>query len=333
MAGNRFGLGGYYKARFISRDAGIAPILQKSSANHFVAADLFSYAPIRRQFHNPLIRLKIQLIATLVLSILPALLFAQPAITDAQRAQWKDLLPDMATQAVTATNTLYPLSDQSNARHWVFNPALSDEFNGTQLDSQKWWPLDPLWKGRQPGWFDPRNVKVADGCLQLTTRLGSAPADLARVGFNTYTTAFVKSKQRALYGYYEVRAQPMKSSASSSFWFYAQDPDRWTEIDVYEINGKDRPVNETVHVWHTPECKDHWAIGSRFYPPTNPANDFHVYGLEWTPEKINYYYDGALVRTGPNTHFHQSLNICFDSETFPDWFGLPKAGDLPSTYK
>lgn len=277
--------------------------------------------------------MKTRIIAVLALAGLPAIVFAQPALTDAQRAQWKDLQPDMATQAVKATNDLYPLSDQSNAGGWVLNPALSDEFNGTELDATKWRPMDPLWKGRQPGWFDPRNVKVADGCLQLTTRLGSAPDDLAKWGFHTYTTAFVKSKERALYGYYEVRAQAMKSSASSSFWFYAQDPDRWTELDVYEMNGKDQTVYETVHVWHTPECKDHWAIQGRFHPPTNPADDFHVYGFEWTPDKISYYYDGALVRTGPNTHHHQSLNICFDSETFPDWFGLPKAEDLPATYR
>ena len=47
---------------------------------------------------------------------------------------------------------------------------------------------------------------------------------------------------------------------------------------------------------------------------------------------INFYFDGVLVRTGPNTHWHQPLNMNFDSETMPDWFGLPKDEVLPSTF-
>jgi hypothetical protein len=33
-----------------------------------------------------------------------------------------------------------------------------------------------------------------------------------------------------------------------------------------------------------------------------------------------------------NTHWHQPLTLNFDSETMPNWFGLPKDSDLPSTY-
>jgi hypothetical protein len=42
--------------------------------------------------------------------------------------------------------------------------------------------------------------------------------------------------------------------------------------------------------------------------------------------------DGDSVRTAENTHWHQPLTMNFDSETYPDWFGLPDENDLPSTY-
>jgi len=40
----------------------------------------------------------------------------------------------------------------------------------------------------------------------------------------------------------------------------------------------------------------------------------------------------VLVRWVENTHWHQELTLNFDSETMPEWFGLPNDGDLPSTY-
>jgi hypothetical protein len=33
-----------------------------------------------------------------------------------------------------------------------------------------------------------------------------------------------------------------------------------------------------------------------------------------------------------NTHWHQPLFLIFDSETMPEWFGMPDDEDLPSTY-
>lgn len=47
---------------------------------------------------------------------------------------------------------------------------------------------------------------------------------------------------------------------------------------------------------------------------------------------IRFYVDGKLIRTVANKHWHQPLYLNFDSETMPQWFGLPKAENLPSTF-
>ncbi|MDO5582152.1 MAG: family 16 glycosylhydrolase [Planctomycetia bacterium] len=218
---------------------------------------------------------------------------------------------------------------------WKFVPEFSDEFNGSKLDPGKWDPFNPSWKGRAPGWFSRENVAVKDGSLQLTARVEHVPNIPKR--YHTFTTAAVKSKERVCYGYFEVRFRPMNSKASSSFWFYASDQDLWTEIDVFELCGAHPSMGSTfymnVHVFITPEDgKKHWNKGSEWVAPYRFADDYHVAGLLWTKDKIEWFVDGVSRFSLKNTHWHQKLNVNFDSETMPKWFGLPEPAELPSTF-
>lgn len=62
------------------------------------------------------------------------------------------------------------------------------------------------------------------------------------------------------------------------------------------------------------------------------ADDYHIYALEWDAGQIKYCVDGRPVHSEKNTDWHQPPCMNFDSETTPDWFGLPKAEDLPSRF-
>ena len=75
-----------------------------------------------------------------------------------------------------------------------------------------------------------------------------------------------------------------------------------------------------------------WSRPGVWVAPWRLADDYHVYGLDWTPDEIKYYVDGVVVRTVENTHWHQPLFLIVDSETMPEWFGMPDDEDLPSTY-
>ena len=232
--------------------------------------------------------------------------------------------------------TEYPLSDQGNSGKWCRYEAMSDEFADGKLDGGKWWPNNPTWLGRQPGYFYDKNVTVGGGKLHLAMKK-EEPKEMPKdKGYHTYTSAAVQSKGLVVYGYFEVKCRPMNSAGSSSFWFYHNTKDLWTEIDVFEIGGKapgfEKRYNMNVHVFKTPEEKRHWSKHGVWESPTNLADDYHVYGLEWGKEKVKWYFDGVLVRWVENTHWHQPLTLNFDSETMPEWFGLPKDEDLPSTY-
>lgn len=215
---------------------------------------------------------------------------------------------------------------------WEAFAPLTDEFDGARLDESKWFPNNPSWLGRQPGYFNPKNVRVTDGMLHLDAKRESLPNLPA--GYHTYTTAFVKAKTRVRYGYFEIRARAMDSQASSAFWFYEITPEIWSEIDVFEIGARPQPTNYymNTHLFHTLVETVHWHKSRIWKAPYHLAREFHVYGFEWDPEILRFTVDGAVVREERNTHWHQPLALCFDSETFAGWFGLPKDDALPATF-
>ncbi|MDR7089253.1 carbohydrate-binding protein [Cellvibrio fibrivorans] len=66
----------------------------------------------------------------------------------------------------------------------------------------------------------------------------------------------------------------------------------------------------------------HWKADIDF------AADFHVYGLYWGPDELRWYVDGKLIRSMKNRYHHTPLYILLDTETMPDWFGLPTPAEL-----
>jgi hypothetical protein len=230
-----------------------------------------------------------------------------------------------------------PLSDQANAGNWQRFEPMSDEFDGDSLDETKWVPWHHYWQGRQPAFFWTENSKVHDGMLNLTMRKEEAPDQPRDRGYEGYTSACVSSKAMVRYGYIEIRARPMRSAGSSAFWLQTNKGEATTEIDVFEIGGAapgfERKDNMNLHVFdRRPDGQGHWSRGGVWVAPWDLADDFHVYGLEWDAESIKCYVDGVVVRTTPNTDWHQELYLFFDSETMPNWFGMPRDEDLPSTF-
>jgi len=218
---------------------------------------------------------------------------------------------------------------------FTYIPELSDEFNDKNLDTTKWFPTNPTWEGRQPAFFSPENVVQKDGKLNLLMKMEEPSEELKEKGFHTFSTAAVRSKNTVKYGYFEVKARAMKSKGSSGFWFFNDLPDLWTEIDVFEICGvgeREKQYNMAIHGFRTPLRKEHFTRHGEWYAPYIFADDFHIFGLEWTAYIIRWYVDGEPVKTEENTYWHQPLTMNFDAETQPTWFGLPDEKDLPSTY-
>jgi beta-glucanase (GH16 family) len=226
------------------------------------------------------------------------------------------------------------LPDPPDGHKWHLIPELSDEFNGTELDSGKWVAYHHYWKGREPSHFDPGNVSVHGGNLQLrsTTEIG----DLSEVG-NPEIDVWVKSacvsskKTSAFYGYYEARMKASRLSMTSSFWFQG----KYSEIDVVEQLGcplKDKRRSQYM-LMNTHYFKGSWkndkATPEQWEMPSGSAEEYHTYGVWWKDSRnIWFYHNGqkvAEVKTGGE--FLEPMYMFFDTEVFI-WEGIPTIESL-----
>ncbi|RTE90030.1 glycosyl hydrolase family protein [Bradyrhizobium sp. LVM 105] len=189
----------------------------------------------------------------------------------------------------------------------------------------------------KPSFFASENVSVADGSLNITCQLRDPPAALASAGYGKWSTGIVKSLSTVQYGYFEVRARPMRSAALSSFWFYKKYADTQDEIDVFEFckdrNGAVSNYHMTLHVYQLPGYTSDIISEAYWRAPFDFANEFHVFGLNWNRSRIEFFVDGVLVRRLENRLWHRPMHMIFDSEVHQKGCGIPEDATMPSTYK
>ncbi len=169
--------------------------------------------------------------------------------------------------------------------------AWADEFGGATLDTAKWgYRTDSKhWSTQKP-----ENVSISSGFLTLTLKKEKA-------GDKEYTGAGVISKQSFRYGYYETRFRIQAGKGwHSSFWMMGHDGSGGTgttatelELDVIENDSIDLTgYGVNTHKWQG----QHTSHGGKRVA-TPPLSDFHIYGCEYTPQEVKYYFDGQVVQT------------------------------------
>lgn len=138
------------------------------------------------------------------------------------------------------------------------------------------------------------NVKVENGVLLITAKKESYKG-------SGYTSARIVSKGRfeQAYGRYEARIRlPYGKGMWPAFWLLGANDDEqeWPqigEIDIMEYRGQEPSV---VHgSVHGPGYSGEESITKR-YTLENDRFDtgFHVFGIEWGPDYINYYIDDVI---------------------------------------
>ncbi len=217
----------------------------------------------------------------------------------------------------------------------------NDEFDGDQLDLSKWspnvWPPrrvndeDQAYTGRR------KNLRIEDGNLVIEVHK-EEHEDAA------YTSGRLHSAGKGdfLYGRFEVRAKlPQGRGSWPAIWMLPSDPYRYSttceegedwqgsstcnawpnsgEIDIMEHVGYQMGhVHGTVHnkayYWQNWEQrKGRILVG-------DVDENFHVYSLEWSPQRIDIFVDdshyftyvneGTGWRAWPFDHpFHLILNV------------------------
>ena len=192
----------------------------------------------------------------------------------------------------------------------------SDEFDGSgAIDGQKWFhqtqlPNGSSWYNGEVQHYTDRieNSYLADGHLHIVAKKESF-TDQGQT--KNYTSARLNSKYAFTYGRVEVKAKLPKGNGTwpaiwtlgqsitepGAYWTSTHGTTGWPacgEIDIMEHWGFDQDVIQAA--LHTPSSHgDTQNKGS--INGTNVSDTFHVYTMEWTAEKIEFYYDDELYYT------------------------------------
>lgn len=176
-----------------------------------------------------------------------------------------------------------------------------DEFDAPTLN-QKYWKYDVDGNGGgnnelQYYTDSEKNSFIENGSLVIR-----ALDD----GYNgrAYTSAKVRSKYLAQwkYGKFEVRAKlPAGRGMWPAIWMMPVDDVYGTwplsgEIDIMEFIGQN--PNEILGTLHYGDYWPNNKHSSTYYTSETPLNeDYHVFAIEWEPNKIQWFIDGKLYAT------------------------------------
>lgn len=212
-----------------------------------------------------------------------------------------DMKKSLLTKALLTFSVIGTVFAFSNTVKAADNYELvwSDEFNGNYLDTNTWnyeigtgsWG----WGNNEQQYYTDRNIKVSNGTMKITAKRED-------YGGMKYTSSRIttKNKKNFKYGKIEARIKmPKFKGVWPAFWMLGanQDSVGWPkcgEIDIVEAINDENLVYGTLHWFHDPgnnnaDSGSSVAVANR--------TEYHVYGVEWTADKLRWYVDGKVYRT------------------------------------
>lgn len=173
----------------------------------------------------------------------------------------------------------------------------SEEFNGTAIDTSQW-----NYKTGATGWgnnelqnyTDGSNVEVADGSLKIIVK---KEGEGQKVG--DYTSARITSTQKVQYGHVAIRAKMPNYKGKGiwpALWMLGADITEigWPqcgEIDVMEYVSKNPDqVLQTIHSIANNHSNG-TQISTDFIALPTIEEEFHIYGLLWKEDQLQFYID------------------------------------------
>jgi beta-glucanase (GH16 family) len=232
--------------------------------------------------------------------------------------------------------TAYQPLGRSDSFELVFN----DEFDGPVLDRDRWttcywWDKNGCTNlsSNELQWYMPDNISIENGALVLTARPESV------VGFEgrrfAYTSGLITTGRyyaedpsavrfEATEGFFEIRAKlPSGQGLWPAFWMLPSSLESRPEIDIMEILGHAPGILE-LHYHYGRSDRNERSVG-REVETTDLSQDWHVFGLDWTSERLVWYLDGEEVwryaepRHIPDEPMYLILNLAVGG----NWPGNP----------
>jgi len=185
----------------------------------------------------------------------------------------------------------------------------SDEFDtGTSLDPNIWsYDLgDSGWGNQELQNYtdDPENVRLEDGNLVINIRSTGEGAN------SQFTSARVRTQDKLTFKYGRIEARIKMPDLADGLW-----PAFWTlgnnfseigwpscgELDIVEMGSAaainvdrvNRRVGSTAH-W---DSGGYTSYGQHLDVATDLNDGYHIFSMDWTPEKVTTHIDGQQIWT------------------------------------
>lgn len=178
--------------------------------------------------------------------------------------------------------------------------AWQDEFEGKKIDPGNWtYDLGGGgWGNGEAQYYTsrPENARLENGMLVIEARQ-------EKYEDSYYTSARLKTQglQEFQYGRIEARLKvPPGAGLWPAFWMLGNDFDgsNWPdcgEIDIMEYIGKEPDL--IIGTAHGPGYSGALGISKWNRQSYDIADDFHTYAIEWSPDQIDWFYDGNKYHT------------------------------------
>ncbi|WP_133471236.1 family 16 glycosylhydrolase [Paraglaciecola marina] len=212
----------------------------------------------------------------------------------------------------------------------------SDEFEGTEIDESKWSHevnCDGGGNNEKQCYTDSAdNSYIENGVLNIVAKAESGQS-------LPYSSARLRTVDKGdwTYGRFEIRAKaPSGQGAWPAIWMLPTDYvyGGWPhsgEIDIFEAVNLGVPLDDgtgsvesavhgTLHYGQSWPNNDYSGLDYALPDEANPADDFHVYAIEWEEGEIRWYVDGVLYQTQLKSEVSYNENGVADGLEHRGWY-------------
>jgi hypothetical protein len=226
------------------------------------------------------------------------------------------LLFPLIALAIFSTASLVVIRAAPPGAGWVPVAELTDEFNGSSLNTNKW--AQPNWPGTKSdspwGAFKPANAYLSGGNLVLKLKKETTNG-------LPYSMGGILGKTPVRHGYIEARYRTAVASGTlSALWLYRNYPKQpigdvvHREIDVNDAVYGDRKMR-AVWIYHV-RGNPVESAGTQHDVGNDPTQNYNIYGLQWTPHDLKWYLNNNQVRTfAHGGRYNADLDLCLDLNT------------------
>jgi len=210
----------------------------------------------------------------------------------------------------------------------------SEEFNGTEINSSVWSfdTGDSGWGNNE--WQNyttsKNNAFVSNGLLAIEARIES-------LNPTKYTSARLKSigKKSFTYGRIDIRAKlPSGKGIWPALWMLGENITSlsWPacgEIDIMELLGHEPNKSYGTLHWGAKGGPSTHVGGSHSLTNGNFSDQFHVFSIDWTSEKVDFLVDDIRYFTVPKTQvngdypFNKPFFFILNVAVGGNWPGYP----------